>query len=176
MFNKTDSLRRTGAAQSRVHAPGHACDRRKREPMPIGPSMHLNGDLRGDDDIVVYGHLQGSVDIGEGRLVVTREGRVDADVRARVIAVEGRIEGDLHASEQIIVRKSARVRGTITAPRVALDFGCEFSGVIDTSVDDAAQKNAPSALEQQNIADFKAAISPTGDRSARSAMGKRSPR
>ncbi len=105
-------------------------------------------------------------------LIVTREGRVDADVTARVINVEGRIDGNLRATEQIIVRRSGRVHGSISAPRIALDFGCSFSGAIDT---DTAKDSAP-ATGDDRVADFKAAISSTGGASVKSAMGKSSAR
>ncbi len=100
--------------------------------------------------------------------MVTREGQVDADVNARVISVEGRIEGNLRATEQIIVRRSGRIRGSISAPGIVLDFGCSFSGAIET--DDA--KDSALATGDDKIADFKAAISGIGDASSKSAMGK----
>ena len=93
--------------------------------------------------------------------MITKDGQVDADARARVITVEGRAEGDLHAEEQIIVRRTGRVRGNITAPRIALDFGCAFSGGIDT---DSARASAEA---DGKIADFKAAISGTGQSGAK---------
>ncbi len=105
-------------------------------------------------------------------LIVTREGRVDADVTARVINVEGRVDGNLHATEQIIVRRSGRVHGSISAPRIALDFGCSFSGAIDT----CAPKKAAPAAGNDRIAEFKAAISGGGGASVKSAMGKSSAR
>jgi len=63
---------------------------------------------------------------------VTEGGRVDADVKARAIHVEGRIEGDLRATQTIVVRRTGRVRGSITAPRVALSPDCNINGAIDT--------------------------------------------
>ncbi len=178
MFKKTDSAHRDGAPRYRPNAPESTSGISKQAATPIGPSMHIDGDVRGNEDLVVHGRVHGSIDIGEGRLIVTRDGRIDADVRARIINVEGHVVGDLHATEQIIVRKSGRVRGNATAPRVALDFGCEFSGAIDCGAHKSDDNNKPSATRDQNIADFKAAISVTGDpsaRSTRSATAKRSP-
>jgi cytoskeletal protein CcmA (bactofilin family) len=41
------------------------------------------------------------------------------------------MEGDLFGSEQVIVRKSAKVRGNITSPRVTLEDGAAFKGSIE---------------------------------------------
>jgi cytoskeletal protein CcmA (bactofilin family) len=170
MFKKAD------AKHMAADIPGkHATTRpttilRNQEPTPVGPGMHISGHIRGNQDLIVHGHVEGSISLGDGVLLVTSEGQVDADVSARVITIEGRIEGKLRASEQIIVRRSASVCGSIAAPRIALDFGCSFSGSVDT---DAAQHLA-SAIKDDKIADFKSAIC-SSDAPAKSATGKRSP-
>ncbi len=172
MFKNTDTKSRACEARPAISAPSPASIVRNQEPTPIGPSIHISGHIRGNEDLVVHGHIEGTINLGEGLLMVTKEGQVDADVTARVVNVEGRVEGDLQATDQIIVRRSGRVRGSITAPRIALDFGCTVSGSIDT---DVAEESASTARDDK-IADFKSAISSTGDRSAKSAMGKSSPR
>lgn len=145
---------------------------RNQEPTPIGPSMHFNGHIRGNQDLIVHGHVEGSIHLGAGVLVVTSEGQVDADVIARVITIEGRAAGKLKASEQIIVRQSGRVGGSICAPRIALDFGCTFSGTVETQ----ATEQSASALKDDKIADFKSAICTSSDPLSKSVMSKVSPR
>ena len=45
--------------------------------------------------------------------------------------VDGQMDGNLIASEQVVIRKSARVKGSIAAPRVSLEDGAQFNGSID---------------------------------------------
>jgi hypothetical protein len=52
-------------------------------------------------------------------------------VYAHTVFVEGSMDGDLFGSEQVIVRKSAKVRGNITSPRVTLEDGAAFKGSIE---------------------------------------------
>lgn len=170
MFNKTERRKSHRVAHARVSTPGATPIKRSREPTPIGASIHIKGEVRGNEDLIVHGRIEGTIDIGESLLVVTREGRVDADVRARAISIEGTAEGELVASEQIVVRKTARVRGSLTAPRVSLDFGCKFNGSVDCDAQDA-----PSANER-NVTDLNAAKSGSADGSTRPAIGKNSPR
>ena len=180
MFKKTDSSSGTGEARTKSSVPGLTSIIRNQDPIPIGPSIHIKGDIRGNEDLVVHGHVEGTVDLGEGLLIVTREGRIDARVNARVINIEGQAEGDLRASEQLIVRKTGKVRGKLTAPRVGLDFGCKFSGSIDSDVnekaEDKTEKERGSAVEKHNVADFEAAKSGKGDKASRPATGKGSRR
>ncbi len=167
MFNKTNPMATSDDARTGNQLSSPASIMRNQDATTIGPSTHFNGHIRANEDLIVHGHVEGSIHLGDGLLIVTREGQVDADITARVINVEGRIEGNLRAAEQIIVRRSGRVRGSISAPRIALDFGCSFSGDIDT---DAAKDSAP-AIGADKIADFKAAISRSGSASVKSAMG-----
>ena len=139
---------------------------RNQDPTSISPSIHFNGPIRGNDDLIVRGHIEGTINIGEGLLVVSTEGRVEADVTARVIIIEGQVDGKLQATEQIIVRPSGRVRGSIRAPRIALDDGCNFNGSIDSDVGEEFL----SANRSSKIADFKSAS--TSDARARPARQK----
>lgn len=172
MFKKPDAESNAGEARKTNLTSRPTNIIRHQEPTPIGPTIHISGHIRGNQDLIVHGHVEGTINIGEGVLIITSEGQIDADVNARIINVEGRAEGKLQASEQINVRRSARVRGGIEAPRIALDFGCSFSGSIDT---DSAYESA-SISRDDKIADFKSAICTSADTPAKSAMGKGTPR
>lgn len=172
MFKKSEAEDRSAAAQNKNNTLRPTTVIRNQEPTPIGPTVHIVGDIRGSQDLLVHGHIEGTINLGEGLLMVTREGQVKADVNARVINIEGRAEGNLQASEQIIVRRSAQVRGSIKAPRISLDFGCSFSGSIDTDVVPADT----AAIRDDKIADFKSAIATSAEAPMKSAAGKTAPR
>ena len=168
MFKKGETGTPSPAAAGDPSTSRPAWAGRRPEPTPVGPTLRIEGEIVGNEDLIVHGRVAGRVDLGDGLLVVTKDGQVDADVNARVITVEGRATGELRATEQIIVRRSGRVQGRIAAPRIALDFGCAFSGAIET--EEAAPARECGADDK--IADFKAAISGVGQAGA----GKGSPR
>lgn len=97
----------------------------------IGPSIQIEGTLRGQEDVSVEGEVTGTIQLQNNSLTVGTQGKIKADVYAHTIFVEGTVEGDLFGSEQVIVRKSARVRGNITSPRVSLEDGATFKGSIE---------------------------------------------
>lgn len=97
----------------------------------IGPSISIKGDVTGSEDLVIQGKIDGSVTLGHHAVSVGSEGRVNANIVGRVITIEGRVEGDLTAEEQIILRGSAQVHGDIKAPRVVLEDGATFRGLVD---------------------------------------------
>lgn len=115
----------------------------------IGPSIRINGDLSGEEDLVVQGQVEGTITLKQNTLRVGKEGHVSATVRARVIDVEGRVEGDVIGEEQVVLHRSANVQGNISAPRVTLEDGCRFKGSIDMDSIDAQLGKSP------KVTDFK---------------------
>jgi cytoskeletal protein CcmA (bactofilin family) len=102
-----------------------------REPAVIGPSIRIDGDVRGEENLLIDGEVKGTVQLKDNNLVIGSQGRVKANVYAQSIDIEGLMEGDLFASDSVNVRKSAQVKGNITAPRVSLEDGARFKGSIE---------------------------------------------
>jgi cytoskeletal protein CcmA (bactofilin family) len=117
----------------------------------IGPSIQLDGDLRGQEDLLIEGAVNGTVQLRDNSLTVGPQGKIKADVYAKEIHVDGLVEGDLFGSERVVIRKSAQVRGNITSPRVSLEEGARFKGSIemDAAAVEAAigKKRGPSVAE-----------------------------
>lgn len=110
-------------------APGSGV--RRREAAIIGPSIHIEGKLRGEEDLVIDGHVTGTVQLHDNSLTIGTHGQVKADMYAHSIFVEGTVEGDLFGSERVAIKKTADIRGNVTSPRVSLEDGAKFKGTIE---------------------------------------------
>jgi cytoskeletal protein CcmA (bactofilin family) len=115
----------------------------------IGRSIAIRGDVTGDEDLLIQGRVDGSVDLKEHAITVGSDGEVKASVIGRVVVVEGRVEGDINSDEQVILRGSAWVKGDIAAPRVVLEDGARFQGGIDMGdmADQGRESRAPRRTE-----------------------------
>jgi cytoskeletal protein CcmA (bactofilin family) len=102
-----------------------------RERATIGRSITIRGDVTGDEDLLIQGRVDGSVNLKQHSVTVGSEGEVKANISGRVVTVEGSVEGNLSAEEQVILRSSARVQGDIAAPRLVLEDGARFRGGVD---------------------------------------------
>jgi len=163
------------AADARLSATPSAAAGRRATAV-IGPSIQIEGTLRGQEDVSVEGEVTGTIQLQSNTLTVGTQGKIKADVYAHTIFVEGTVEGDLFGSEQVIVRKSAKVRGNITSPRVSLEDGATFKGSIEMDPESVksvlgttgqAQRNSSGAGSRSNAAQPVAAtISPAGSQSA----------
>ncbi|MGD2121902.1 MAG: polymer-forming cytoskeletal protein [Gemmatimonadota bacterium] len=121
----------------------------------IGQSISIVGEVKGGEDLLIQGRIEGTVDLRDQLVTVGPEGDVKADVTGRVVSIEGRVEGNLQAGEQIILRSSAKVQGDITAPRVVLEDGARFRGLVDMGDPAKSEKSADdrSALQSKKASE-----------------------
>jgi cytoskeletal protein CcmA (bactofilin family) len=134
----TSSRQDPGPARPETSAPRPST--MSREAAVIGPSIHIDGDVRGEEDLLIEGEVNGTVQLKNNSLTIGPQGKVRADVYAHTIYVDGFLEGDLYGSERVHIRKSAQVRGNVTSPRVSLEDGAKFRGSIE--MDPQAVQNA----------------------------------
>jgi cytoskeletal protein CcmA (bactofilin family) len=97
----------------------------------IGPKIKINGDVSGDENLVIEGTVEGKVDLGEYRVDVGQAGKVNADINAKVVKIDGEVTGDITGGEKVIISRTGNVRGNIKSPRMTLEDGAKFKGSID---------------------------------------------
>jgi cytoskeletal protein CcmA (bactofilin family) len=125
----------------------------------IGRSITIRGDVGGDEDLLIQGQVDGSVNLDLHSVTVGSEGRVKANIAGRVVIVEGQVEGDLNAQEQIILRSSAHVMGDISAPRVVLEDGASFRGLVEMAAPAEKSKSAAKGSATKVGSEAKSAAS-----------------
>ena len=127
-----------------------------RAPATIGPTIVIRGDVTGSEGILIQGQVDGSVTLDQHAVGVGTEGHVKAKITGRVITIEGKVEGDLTALEQIVLRGSAHVQGDLTAPRVVIEDGATFVGLVDMRARDADAETGHTAAADAPAVDAKA--------------------
>ncbi len=97
----------------------------------VGAKIHFKGELSGEEDLLIQGRVEGTVDLKGHHLTVGKLGVVKANLKAKTITIEGSVEGDLFAQERICIKASSEVTGNLVADRVTLEDGARFRGTID---------------------------------------------
>jgi cytoskeletal protein CcmA (bactofilin family) len=135
MFNKSDKeSHRSSDRREEVPAsipPRPVAGEAKVARAVIGASLRFKGELSGNEDLVVQGRFEGTIELHNNNLTVGKQGSVTANVQAKIITVEGEVQGDLTGEERIVIRESGNVHCNLIAPRVSLDDGAKFKGSID---------------------------------------------
>ena len=114
----------------------------------IGSSIKLNGELNGDEDLLIQGQVEGNIYPKEHNLTIGEQGMIKANAFARTITIRGQLTGDINGVEKVTITSTGRVRGNIISPKVILEEGAVFKGSIDmdaTAAKPAASRPAPAA-------------------------------
>ena len=83
----------------------------------IGKSVQIRGELKGNEDLVIEGLVEGTITLSENRLTVGANARVTANVTARDVVVQGSLQGDIHAAGRVELRTGSHVNGDIRGCR-----------------------------------------------------------
>ena len=143
------------------------------EPATIGPSIRINGDLTGEEDLIINGQVEGTIHLEKNDLTIGSHGRIKANIHAKGVIVEGERRGDIIGKEQVVIRRTGNMRGNIVAPRVTLEDGAMFKGSIEMEPDTAARGRdsspAVASLSKDSLADSPMASAATSSTAAKPA-------
>ena len=96
----------------------------------IGATMVLKGDLSLAEDLIIEGSFDGSITQGDQRLSIGEHARVNATIRTGSAIIAGNVIGDVRGSRTVIVKKTARLHGALTAQRLCLESGANLEDVV----------------------------------------------
>jgi len=116
----------------------------------IGQSIVFKGELTGDEDLEIEGHVDGVVQLANHQLTIGANGRLKAEVNAKSIIVIGQVIGDLIATERIEVHATGAVTGDLRAPRLAVQEGAVLNGSVDMSASSDVKKPVAPAAQSTN--------------------------
>jgi cytoskeletal protein CcmA (bactofilin family) len=100
----------------------------------LGPTLEIEGEIEGDEDLVIQGQVQGKI-VSRKSLTVDDSGNVEAMVTTESMTVAGKLSGNVEASEKVEIRKDGKMIGDIKAPRVIIADGAKFKGNIEMGID-----------------------------------------
>ena len=99
----------------------------------IGSSIIIDGEISGDEDLVIQGTVKGKLSLKES-LFVEASGVVEADIETQNVDIAGRVTGNIAATDKVELKTDCRVVGDIKAPRILIADGASFKGNVDMDV------------------------------------------
>lgn len=94
----------------------------------VGNGTTLNGEANFKGMLRVDGTLSGRVSSADGTLIVSTNGRVEANIEVAVAQIYGTVQGDITASKRIEMGRVAKVTGNIQTPALVIENGAIFEG------------------------------------------------
>ena len=114
-------------------------------PARIGKTIVICGEVKGTEDLIVDGRVEGTVNLSESRLTIGPTANVAANLSAKDILILGQVQGNLVASGRVELRAGCQVEGDIRALRLAVEDNAVFRGKVDLTQAVSRVSNGASA-------------------------------
>jgi cytoskeletal protein CcmA (bactofilin family) len=93
----------------------------------IDQGSEFEGKLSFKDTVRIDGIFSGEIS-SDNTLIVGESGQIHATIQSICVVISGLVEGDIHATEQIVMHKTAVVKGDLDAPIVVMEEGAQLNG------------------------------------------------
>jgi cytoskeletal protein CcmA (bactofilin family) len=100
-------------------------------PARIGKSVVICGEVKGSEDLVIDGRVEGTISLSESRLTIGPTADVAADLSAKDVLIMGHVQGNVVASGRVELRAGCAMEGDIRALRLAVEDNAVFRGKVD---------------------------------------------
>lgn len=92
-------------------------------------SLVVEGEISGQDHLVIDGEVRGRIRLQGGNLTVGPEGRIAADIEAPEIVVHGEVTGAINGHDRVHLGAAAKVKGEIRTRRISIEEGAVLHGL-----------------------------------------------
>ena len=96
--------------------------------MYIGSFPGSNCEIAFEGVLRFDGYSIGNMSSPDGTLVLTKRGRIEADIDVKVAVINGWVTGDITATERVVLESEAKVTGQIRTRALCVKLGAVFDG------------------------------------------------
>jgi len=104
----------------------------------LGSSLHVKGEISGNEDLLIDGSLEGLLQLDERKVTVGSTAKLTADISAGEVIVYGSVKGNVHGKSKIEIKKDGSVNGDLTTAQIIIEDGAYFKGSIE--IEKSAEK------------------------------------
>lgn len=95
----------------------------------VGDVVNFTGEVSFKSMLRIDGQFCGNVTSPDGTLIVSTGARVTkAVIKVAVAKINGTVEGDILASKELVLGRTANVRGQVTSPALVVEEGAQLNG------------------------------------------------
>jgi cytoskeletal protein CcmA (bactofilin family) len=99
----------------------------------IGPSVKVEGDFRGEGDLIIEGILIGNLQT-KNNLKIGQNAIVEAEIRANNAFISGKIKGNITVKGKLEITSTAIILGDIKAQIISIESGALLKGKLEMPV------------------------------------------
>jgi cytoskeletal protein CcmA (bactofilin family) len=103
----------------------------KTEETVIGEKISIEGDIRGEEHLVIEGSLKGNVEMEKTSFTIGSKGRVEGEIKAQNVKISGQMIGNVKTQGRVEITREADFMGDIRAKNISVEDGAYFKGSIE---------------------------------------------
>jgi cytoskeletal protein CcmA (bactofilin family) len=95
----------------------------------VGDVVNFSGEVCFKSMLRIDGNFSGNVTSEDGTLIISTGAQVTkASINVAVAKINGTVEGNIHASKELVLGRTANVKGHIVAPALVVEEGAQLNG------------------------------------------------
>jgi cytoskeletal protein CcmA (bactofilin family) len=95
----------------------------------VGDVVNFTGEVQFKSMLRIDGHFSGQVTSQDGTLIVSSGAQITkAVIKVAVAKINGTVEGDILASKELVLGRTANVKGHVVAPALVVEEGAQLNG------------------------------------------------
>lgn len=129
----------------------------------VGVNVALSGTLKDQNDIIVYGMVDGEV-ISEKSVSVGQTAQVKGPVRGVLVTVAGTVRGSIDSSEKLEIMETGKVYGSIVTKDLVVHSGAVVVGKVMMKAVGEEDETAPAEEVAPSEDETKAEEAPSEEK------------
>ena len=102
----------------------------------IGEHIFIEGDIRGEENLLLEGSIKGNIDIGRHNFIIGAKGRFEGEISAQNLGVSGHLVGNVKIQEKAKFTKEADFLGNIKAKSISQPFNDDNADIVLRAVNE----------------------------------------
>ncbi len=115
------------------------------EDIHVGPNTQLSGGFNTNGMMIVDGRVE-SGDIAADRLIISHIGNLEGKAVVHRAEISGVFNGDMVAGDEVIVRPTAKIAGTVRCQKLVIHRGARIECMFSCTADQDAE--TPQAVKE----------------------------
>lgn len=95
----------------------------------VGDVVNFTGEVRFKSMLRIDGNFSGNVTSEDGTLIISTGAQVtQAVINVAVAKINGTVEGNIRASKELVLGRTANVKGNVVASALVVEEGAQLNG------------------------------------------------
>ena len=104
---------------------------KKPEKTSINNLTSIFGDIKAEDDLVIYGKVKGNVETKNHDVFIGPSGKIKGNIYGKNVKIQGQMKGEIHATGRVEISRDAKFSGEVQGKSVSVEKGAHFDANVD---------------------------------------------